>query len=31
MLGTVLQRPEPCDHLIQAYTNDHFLAKVVAD
>jgi len=31
MLDAVLQRPEPCDHLVQAYTSDHFLAEVVAD
>jgi MEDS: MEthanogen/methylotroph, DcmR Sensory domain len=27
----VLRRPSPCDHLIQAYTDDGFLASVVAD
>ena len=27
----VVRRPSPCDHLIQAYTDDGFLAGVVAD
>jgi hypothetical protein len=27
----LLHRPGPCDHLIQAYTDDRFLAEVVAE
>jgi MEDS: MEthanogen/methylotroph, DcmR Sensory domain len=27
----VVRRPSPCDHLIQAYTDDGFLVRVVAD
>jgi hypothetical protein len=27
----LLQRPGPCDHLIQAYTDDRFLAEVVTE
>jgi hypothetical protein len=31
LASDVVRRPSPCDHLIQAYTDDGFLASVVAD
>jgi len=31
VVSEVVRHPSPCDHLIQAYTDDGFLARVVAD
>jgi len=31
LAAETLRRPSPCDHLIQAYTDDNFLAEVVGE